>query len=140
MHGVFSTAAARPVSLEGHQPGGNSGPQLHAHLAPGGGHAVRQAFDASPSPSPQAAGPREAPARLGRKPPRLPVYVLDLRGSSAKKHGYVSCTETEGQCSAMKSEPECEDQDVKKNIMKKNIMQMVMMMKKTKQPPMQLLS
>ena len=50
-------------------------PQPHAHRAPIG-HAARQALDASPSP--QAAGPRQAPARFGRKPPLHPVYSVYL--------------------------------------------------------------
>ena len=102
--------------LKGHQPGGNPA----AACAPIG-HAARQALDASPSP--QAAGPRQAPARLGRKPPRHPVYsVYSTSGAQVPRDTCQLCTETEEQCSAMKSKPEGEDQDVKKNTTKKNIM------------------
>jgi len=61
-------------------------PQPHAHREPSGGHAARQALDASPSP--QAAGPRQPDLDKATTTPSA-LGVLDLRGSSAERHVFV---------------------------------------------------
>ena len=61
-------------------------PQPHAHREPSGGHAARQALDASPSP--QAAGPRQPDLDKATTTPSA-LGVLDLRGSSAERHVLV---------------------------------------------------
>ena len=65
---------APPYPLRDTNPGATPEPQPHARRAPGSGHAVRQGLNTGPSPQP--AGPRQAPAgaRLGRHV--HPVYSI----------------------------------------------------------------
>ena len=75
----------------------------------------------TPAPRPLAHARHQPDLDESHHDTRPGTGVLDLRGSSAKRHVLVA-RKQRGNAQTMKSEPEDEDQDVKKNIMKKNMM------------------